>query len=317
MDDDYGNVLNSLIGCSANTISSLHKECSLVRNRMTNIHNYNVKKQILPNIEKIDKTGRKYLEWFPDINNPEKVLFVPWYSPPTYFMSLFSSIINSDGLLFTSKKFLINSEAEYRDFFLKLAQIFSIYIDIAKKMVKDEYNGFSIPIGLIKDGGRGTGHYVMFSCDKDNNFYYVDAQNQRSLCMFRLLIESNGSINIDTTDTPEKDYYLDWYFEKKMKCANPTSPYAFDGFEVFFWIDTYTDNLQNESKEDMYNYISKIANNILVIEPERPFVKSDYANALTFGGGRRHGRGRRTKTMKKGRKTVRRRRRKSVRRRLK
>jgi hypothetical protein len=58
----------------------------------------------------------------------------------------------------------------------------------------------------------------------------------------------------------------------------------------------------------MFDYISKISQNILSIQPDKDFVKKDYVDALTFGG-----RKKRTKTMKKRkirrRKTVRRRRR--------
>jgi hypothetical protein len=56
------------------------------------------------------------------------------------------------------------------------------------------------------------------------------------------------------------------------------------GFEIFFWVDTYKDNLLNTTEEAMFEYISEISKYILYIEPDKEFVKNDYIDSLTFGG---------------------------------
>jgi len=306
IDDIYGNLYDSLIGCTENTITGLHKSdtnCQKIRDRMKTLHDYNVQQQILPIIDKINKTDRNYLEWYPDINK-ESIVGIgntPWYTPSTYFLSILSTNIDTDGLLFSSRKFLINSEGEYRDFFYKIAQIFSNYIIKAKLELKENYNGFSMPFAITRKNS-GT-HYILFSCDKDDYFYYTDAQNERSIYMFKILFGTDNSVNIDTEDVvnPEKISWFEYYMDRmnftdkyqseliekdKSQIPNPNKDKGITGFEVFFWLDTYTDNLNNNTNEQKFNYISKIATNILIIKPDKPFAKYDYTDSLTFGGNR-------------------------------
>jgi hypothetical protein len=83
------------------------------------------------------------------------------------------------------------------------------------------------------------------------------------------------------------DKYQSELIEKdKTQIPNPDKDKGITGFEVFFWLDTYTDNLNNNTNEQKFNYISKIATNILIIKPAKPFAKYDYTDSLTFGGNR-------------------------------
>jgi len=327
IDETYDiNTYDSLTGCSANTLTGLHKgdtRCQQIRNKMKTLHDSNIQQQLLPIIGNINKEGRNYMEWYSDINKESVVGEgnVPWYTPSTYFLSLLSTNIDADGLLFTSRKILINSEEEYMDFFFKIAQIFSNYIIKAKRDLKENYNGFSMPFAITRKSN--ITHFVLFSCDKHDYFYYTDVQNERSIYMFKIIFGDDNSINIDTeTSYPETitDPLCKWYMERMnfkdkfqrdfkiesdgKQIPNPLKDTGITGFELFFWVDTYTDNLKNETEGLKFNYISQISQNILTIQPEKDFVKKDYVDALTFGG-----RKKRTKTMKKRkhrrRKTVR------------
>ena len=333
IDETYNiNTYDSLTGCSENTLTGLHKgdpRCQQIRNRMKTLHESNIQQQLLPIIGNINKEGRNYMEWYSDINKESVVGEgkLPWYTPPSYFLSLLSTNIDADGLLFTSRKFLINSEEEYMDFFFKIAQVFSNYIIKAKRDLNENYNGFSMPFAITRKSN--ITHFVLFSCDKHDYFYYTDAQNERSLYMFKIIFGTDNSINIDTeTSYPEPvtPPLCKWYMERmnfkdkfqrefkiesdgtQTQIPNPIYNTGITGFETFFWVDTYTDNLNNTTEETMFDYISKISQNILSIQPDKDFVKKDYVDALTFGG-----RKKRTKTMKKRkirrRKTVRGRRR--------
>lgn len=318
IDEKYGNLYDSLIGCTENTITGLHKgdiNCQKIRDKMKTLHDYNVEEQILPVIGKINKTNRGYMDWYPDIDKESVVGVgnVPWYTPPTYFLSLLSTNINADGLLFTSRKFLINSKGEYMDFFLKITQIFSNYIIKAKFQLKEKYNGFSMPFAITRKNS-GT-HFILFSCDKDDFFYYSDVQNEGSLYMFKIIFGPDNSINIDTSkgSNPNQKSWFDRYMKRMNFTDKFQSEFEIDkdgnqtpnlnkdrgitGFEIFFWIDTYTENLNNTTEETMFDYISKISQNILYIESGKEFVKKDYVDALTFGGKRKKTK---TKTMKKG-----------------
>ena len=333
-DDKYANMnmYNVITGCSENTLTGLYKgdpRCQIIRDRMTRLHDSNIEEQFLPIIGNINRENRGFQEWYPDIYK-ESVIGVgklPWYTPPTYFLSLLSTNIDSDGLLFTSRKFLINSEDEYRDFFVKIAQIFSNYIIKAKLELKENYNGFSMPFAITRK--HSPTHYIIFSCDKDDFFYYTDAQLHRSLYMFKIIYGPDNSVNIDTESYPEKDIWFKKYMQRMnfldkykldeiekdgKKIPNPDKDEGINGFELFFWADTYTDNLKNETEETKFNYISQISQNILFIEADKPFVKKDYIDALTFGGRRTRMRMRsrprsKSRTMKKHknrrRKTVR------------
>jgi hypothetical protein len=301
-DKKYGNVYNSLTGCAENTISALYKgdvQYQSMRNKMQSLHNYNVKIQIEPNVESIKDKTKGYGNWWPKINDPEEVKFIPWYIPSTYFMSLLSTSINSDGLLFSSKKILINSLEELKDFFLKIAKIYYSYIVNAKEKYKEKYNGFSMPFAILKN--NYPTHYIIFSCDKYDNFYYIDTQNEAIVYLFNLVIANSQVIDIDTKPN-ENPLNFEW-FSRKMNFSdrhknefnkneankdilNKNYNKGIIGFEVFFWVDTYTDNLDNDTNEKKFNYISKIANNILIIKPNKPFAKYDYPNYLTFGGNR-------------------------------
>ena len=327
IDEKYGNLYDSLIGCTENTITGLHKgdiKCQKIRDRMKTLHDYNVEQQILPVIGKIDKTNRGYMDWYSDIDKESVVGVgnVPWYTPPTYFLSLLSTNIDSNGLLFTSRKFLINSEDEYRDFFLKIAQLFSNYIIKAKIELKEKYNGFSMPFAITRKNS-GT-HYILFSCDKDDYFYYSDAQNERSIYMFKIIFNADNTVNIDTRKeanpnqkTSFKTYMKKMNFTDRFqgefeidKDGNQTPNLNKDkgitGFEIFFWVDTYKDNLLNTTEEAIFEYISEISKYILYIDPDKEFVKNDYIDSLTFGGRTRRGTRRTRRTRRRGTRRTRR-----------
>jgi hypothetical protein len=145
--------------------------------------------------------------------------------------------------------------------------------------------------------------------------------------MFKIIYGPDNSVNIDTESYPEKDIWFKKYMQRMnfldkykldeiekdgKKIPNPDKDEGINGFELFFWADTYTDNLKNETEK--FNYISQISQNILFIEADKPFVKKDYIDALTFGGKRTRMRMRsrprsKSRTMKKHknrrRKTVR------------
>ena len=68
-------------------------------------------------------------------------------------------------------------------------------------------------------------------------------------------------------------YNLDEIEKDGKKIPNPDKDEGINGFELFFWADTYTDNLKNETEETKFDYISQISQNILFIEADKENVE--------------------------------------------